>query len=116
MTDNNRIENSLIPMSSTSLVKVGYSIDITNKLIFESSYNWWNKLTDIWKKIFNAYIGKINNYPEFDTIDISCSGTTQTPSYQELEKIFQINHIEYHHFDNHDGAIEELDSIFQFLN
>lgn len=35
MTDDNKIENSLIPIGSTGLVRVGNSIDITNKIIRE---------------------------------------------------------------------------------
>ena len=35
MTDDNKIENSIIPIGSTGIVRVGNSIDITNKIIKE---------------------------------------------------------------------------------
>lgn len=104
--------NQLIPKSSTNLVRTQNSIEITNKLLFESRYEWWNKLPDLWKKILNAYIGKIQNYPNFNSIDISCIGSKDIPANQDLEKILQIKHLEYHFWDEHDwGGIESLNTI-----
>ena len=101
-----------IQPESANLIKVGNSISITNKLLFESGQEWWNHLPQIWKKIFNAHIGKISNYPKFNSIDISCNGSNEPPSSNDLEKIFQIKKMEYHFFDNHDSGIENIESIY----
>ncbi|MBK6497545.1 MAG: hypothetical protein IPG48_04540 [Saprospiraceae bacterium] len=55
MTEDNKIENSLIPIGSTSLVRVNNTISITDKILKEYNFklhNHKNLLTDNWDNIF----------------------------------------------------------------
>jgi len=54
-TENN--SDSLVPFQNQGIAKVEKSILITNKILSESEatkryyYEWWNNLSDLWKKI-----------------------------------------------------------------
>ena len=60
MTDDRNKENSIIPISSTNLVRVGSSIEITNKIIKEHE-----------KRTTDANLGTINEGNEATTIKLT---------------------------------------------
>lgn len=67
-----------------------------NLNLSQDDWNWWHKLDDIWKKIFNAEIGKIKNRPQRHSakyvFEHSC---IRLPKPNELQQILQLEKIEY---------------------
>lgn len=91
---------SFVPLKETALVKAQNTIVITNKILTERTtitqhmWDWWNNLSDIWKKIFNAEIGKIENKPsEYSAKHIYIFATKDTPDIKELIAIFKLQRI-----------------------
>lgn len=112
MTDDNKIENSLIPIGSTGLVRVGNSIDITNKILLESReqelFSWWNLMSNEWQLIFRLQIGLFSNNVSYNALkkitklnNLSCSNikiengifTSFTPQIYDLTPIKKLNEL-----------------------
>jgi tetratricopeptide (TPR) repeat protein len=59
---------SIIPISSTGLVRVGNSIEITNKIIRESAINFFNRGTKLFeKKLYELAISDFSKAIEIDS-------------------------------------------------
>lgn len=57
MDNKNENNTSIIPVGSTGLVRVGRSLQITNKIlseIYASNNEWWKSLSPEWKKVLYA--------------------------------------------------------------
>ena len=64
MTDDNKKENSLIPISSTDIVRVSNSLAITQKILNEIEQRfdplaWWQSVDDDIKMVLYANIKHI---------------------------------------------------------
>ncbi|MBS1572857.1 MAG: hypothetical protein JST62_10715, partial [Bacteroidetes bacterium] len=101
--------NSLVPLGSKGLVRLGNSIAIIEKILTESDLqlsnpiNWWNSLNSIWKIIlYNSY--KFKNYEHLISL---LENSTQIPelSKDEIENILKIERVFYNN-DPADGYYE----------
>ncbi len=106
--ENNTI-NSLVPLGSNGLVRLGNSIAIIEKILSErdlqlsNPIDWWNSLNSIWKVIlYNSY-----KYKNYDHIISLLENPTQIPelSKDEIENILKIEKVFYNN-DPADGYYE----------
>ena len=93
---------SLVPIQNQGIAKVEKSILITNKILSQQReweryyYDWWNNLSEVWKKIFNAHIGKIEKNSGGSVANhIYEKGVIDLPNKEELRLIINISKIDY---------------------
>lgn len=98
MTDDNKKENSIIPINSTDLVRVGNSISVTNKLLTESKFQFSGdfKGEQIWKvdghKMAVRQILLSENILNNKIALISCSEDGYVNMYNALDGNLVVSH------------------------
>jgi len=112
MDNINKKNNSLILSNSNLLVKNNMLFAITDKILLERKFIWWHGLDDIWKKIFYAEIGKINDRPKIYSAEhIDNYGSIETPNKKELKEIINLKKIEYSNNFWNEGHLTDLSPL-----